>query len=260
MDSHLGKIELKLPKLSLGGGIENKEVPGKYDVDLVGEIKVAFDPLLELDFEIDILNWLIAFLGPGLGTFLLKIKDEAQKGVGSCSEDGKEKKFGMAANVNINLTANGKIKGSAIWKKEIDGDWNFDGKTVTSLTLALSGNAGGYVKAFHIQAGGGAYTYAETGFELILKPGAVYCENSKRHLPGITIQTGFRGLTIYYIYYRDYSYSNSLTPTRSAEPPSNSEIKRKISVEHKYMKSAVIIHEKLWPSKPWTVPISSGVI
>jgi hypothetical protein len=231
-------------------------VPGKYDVGLAGEIKVSFDPLFNVEVDLKILNWLIACMGPGLGSFLLDVKERAAKGGGNDNINAK-------AEVNVDLIVAGNISGDVTWKKEPGKDWEFSGGIDDAITMKLRASASAQIQVFIVHAAAGVKAYADTGLKAKFKPCLVKDEYTGLDTAGVEMQFVFEGLTVYYAKFCEVTTKHNTNNGRWTPPTSNeSKTGKSINVSRKlnYPNSKVIIHPVNLNQKPIKVPLTYGGI
>jgi len=194
---------------------------------------------------LQILNWLIAFAGAGLGSYLLSLKDKLQRGVGNA-------KAGVEGEINVTFISKAKIAGDVTWKKELSKPWQFSGGVTGNVGFKLQGTASGELHVFILKAAAGALAFGESGLSVRFTP----CIHND--LPAANMQFGFNGLTVYYMVYYKVGMSN-YTHKKSTVPPNlKKELLNNSNVSHKHEHKAHLISEKYWPNNPIIIPLTTG--
>ena len=108
-------LTFKWPNLKLSGGVETVESASSYGVDYKGSIDVGFNPLLAIEAEVDILDWLCLMV-PGFGKFIQKIKRWLAKGIGTDTAY-------VEAELSAIFTTGFDISTTFSWEKQIGESW-----------------------------------------------------------------------------------------------------------------------------------------
>lgn len=240
LDSKYGKIKIHWPKIRLGGGVKNEEAKDRRTVDVVGNVKLDFDPLIGVRGETDILNLLIAACPGGIGPFLVKLKQKAAEGIDNDVVTAN-------ATLEIIIAADATIKGSLEWRIAT-GETSWlpqKGELAAGIEFSIEGRVEVNLRVFVFKAGGGAKIGAKTGI------GAALMGDRGDAGPALYGQLRFTGLTVYYSYYYEIGGSTM---------KKGKKIKTRKSSEWKdeYADSFPIFGPKNWPEHPQRTKLSAG--
>lgn len=175
------KFEPKYPAIKLSGTVERKEKKGSWDVEMEGSVKLAFEPIIGLGVEIDLLDALITAAGAATGAIALtKVLLKAKK----AAEESR------LCEVSLKLSGEGTIFGEIGWKGT-----NLmpeEGKAGGALGLKLEGVVAVASEWWNVAAG--AAMGGETKFTFTGKP----VKKEK-----LTLETKYEwtGITVYYSVY-----------------------------------------------------------
>lgn len=236
LKSEDASIKIDWPKLELGGELKNKESTKNFTVGLEGSVKVGFSPLIGATFKIDILNWLIKKVGDraALGSVLLKIKKQAEKGW------GKEGVATFKAVIAIEFSIGAKIEGSLEWKVVgEDSQWTPAGELKGTIPIEIKGTLEVEGSFWILKAGGGAKIGAKT------EVGASLAAEKTDEGPAVKGQLFFSGLTIYYAAYYELGASST----------SSSKAKSKGSLKDEFSDKYVVAEPAKWPSEKKAAPL-----
>ena len=189
-------LEIKWPRLTIGGKGKVVECKETYNVDLAGEIKLELNPLIEANFTLDILNILLRVGGDaagGYGHLLVKIKEAAAQGVNNES-------FGGKAVVGIDFTVGGDIKGDLVWTKVVGQDWDNQGSISAAIGFKAEGKVyvEGRIFLVTVSAGISISAKGSEGGENKSEIRGVWIPIQGKNGPGVQGQLKFSGLSVFY--------------------------------------------------------------
>jgi hypothetical protein len=226
------KIEIKWPKIVVGGGAELAEKEDSPVVYRKGEVHFKFSPLIGFEVSTDLLEWLIRIAAtaaiPGGGAALAKFLLAAKKWAAGDAEDEKEEserkerekadlatqgKWAHAkaavkpkakAILEMRLTVEGEIGGGLGW--EWGGSISTDQKLLEAkVGFTLVGRAYGEVRVWKVAASASAEISAKgkDGTEFCGIIGSIIPKKSKDGF-ATSGELKFTGLAIYYLLYYEY--------------------------------------------------------
>lgn len=243
-EKSLVNFKFKPPNITLGGGIELKEVASSNEVDLEGNIALALSPLVEAELSTDIFDWLIIAAGTGVGgpagtqfgKFLVRVKGWA-----------KEK----GATVEAIFSVKGGIEAKLEWKKSAGEPWSSTGReseATGSLTMGLKAEVSIKKTMWKLSAKAGAELYVmgatnhKEGVGLVAKLKSSTVDGQ----PAVDGNLSFTGLAIYYAYYAEFGVKEADSSDKAkadARSRGGLNSKRKVNQEVSRKQEKV---ERLW--------------
>jgi hypothetical protein len=245
--SDYGDIKITPPLLEISGGVSNKELDGKYNVDTKGEIKIGMNPLLGITAEAKILNWLIAIASGPFKDFLLMVKDRIAQG-----HHGKN--FEAQADVDIIFSAGMEIEGDVSWHKEKQQPWKPKGKISDEIPLKMEGYAEGKIRVFRLIAAAGIKAGAESAVGIDFKAGA------DEEQPNANMQLYFNGLTVYYTTYRECDIVGKDSTNKKSSFIPSSNIEKQVNFNKTYKGQYEVFKPSYWPEKPKVIKLTEGTL
>jgi len=204
-DIDVGLVNLNIgwPNISIGGNIELKEATNDFDVDVGGDLSLAFSPLIKADLKTDILDWFVSLVGGPFGEFLRRVKIQAAKGIGT-------KKFNAKAILALEVIVNGSLSAELKWEKTAKEKWlstvgNKTGSASLGLTIGLVGVIKGETQIFRVKITIGAEFHlkgARNSSEGIGGIVTLFATTAKDK-PAIGGKFEFTGAALYYTYYAE---------------------------------------------------------
>ncbi len=166
----IATVDIQWPNFTLRGGWERKEF-SDGSVGGEGSFTIAFNPLIGITGKIDIIQFALATLGGGFGTFIRKVTNMS---LGKKDEDGKLTKEGAYFETKLSLTigAESKISGALNFTSNQEKGWHTDaGGTGISGTVGfiLQGEIKGEGGATHGKKDEGMYFEVKFGIGALFK-------------------------------------------------------------------------------------------
>lgn len=188
------------PKIIVGGNLSLNEKNNSPDLALDGEINFEFTPLLGLNFEFDLVEWLIRYFLPGVGEIVIEAKQDAESGF---TVNGVKVK-GI---FKIALTAKTEINFKSVWSytngvcSAINSDDIIDNTSGFILGLEFKPQLSGEISSFIASVSAEVSTTA-TGVDspavgLVVQPYATVIDNE----PALQFRVIWTGLKMVYVSY-----------------------------------------------------------
>ncbi len=236
------KFKVSWPKVTLGGGMSLEEVKGKNIVDLDGNVKLSMSPLLGLDIEADVIDWIMWNAGPH-GELIRAVRNKIKEGIGTTEVNA-------SADISVKLKMKGSVNVDFEWKKAAGDRWQITkgdgtGKTAMAVTVGLEGKAEATTRIFMVKIAigitvgvMGANSSGEgigVGFSLFA--------TTKEDKPAIGGDVRFTGVAIYYTYYAEAMVVESESrekqkqwtrTSKTGEKNASRDSKTKQKIENKY--------------------------
>ena len=229
------------PKWVIGGKQELVECKGRPDVGKEGNIYLKFDPLLEVEFTIDIIVVALAMIAnsagaPYLKDMFLDLRAQAQKGYKS-------------ENDNLEAQATLKMDFSLFGRLSADLNWQFlpgeptksTGGNKATIGMKLKASVDLILKLFIVKVKMGAEIKivgedgAEgVGIDFVVTP------SPEGHEPGVAIKCDCTGMKIVYAYYGDVMYGGDSVDSSDNANSSWTQMAKKTKASAKYEGSADI--------------------
>lgn len=277
----LVNVEVKPPKIALGGGIKLAESSKTGDVGMEGSVTLDLDPLIGMTVDTDLLDWLIMTFSGGLGAFLLKVKGLAARSKAKQAEiansgvlssaakkdmakelKDKEGKAIFDAELYVKFIVDGSISAKCEWKKDIDNSWlSVEGDKTASasakITFKLEAVAKAKAEAFCVKISIGAELHvagAKSSAEGIGVETTLFATTAENK-PALGGNIRFTGMAIYFTSWAEAGIKTAKSDSKIDEVLDRDDEEEEVvtdaamSEKKQYDQSQVIFKEHTWPEE-----------
>jgi hypothetical protein len=234
------EVSIEYPNVGLVYTFKPVEIEDDYGLDWAYSLTLKADPLIAVQVETDILDWVLTIAGGGaLGRLLTEIKRRAKEGFGK-----KGKGASVRIDVGIKLRARGEIAGELNWEKQARKkihEATKDGKIECSIPVTIEGVAEAEAEWFVFSAGAGVKAGGKTAIGAKIHAGQEDVAPHRLYGQG---QLFWQGIKVYYC---AYAYGS----VKIAAPPEDDvnvedEDKRQMKMEQE----CEIVPPHYWPEEP----------
>lgn len=240
------KFKVAWPKVTLGGGGSLQEVKGNNTVDLEGNLKLSMSPLLGLDIEADIVDWLMWNAGPH-GELIRAIRNKIKDGIGTDN-------IRASADISVKLKMKGRVDVDFEWKKTAGDTWQITkgdgtGETAAAITVGMEGKAVADTQIFMVKIAIGitvGIMGANSSSEGI-GVGLSLFATTKADRPAIGGEVQFTGVAVYYTYYAEASVKEAESKNKVRTRSATNRRGVKKQVQQETQNKFVLLNSRSWP-------------